>query len=218
MCIYNKYVYDKLKTHMNKLKKLVIATKNPAKVNYYKTILNEIAEEIVGLNDFGSIEIPHEHGSTAEENAEIKAKYYALKTGLPSFSEDEALYVDFLDESEQPGTYVRRINGKDEVDDDQLLKHWEDIVSTVPIENRTGKWRIAYCICTPDGKVKTVGLDHPIMFFSPTSKIRMPGWPMSSLNGSTLFKKPHSEYTDEEREISKQRTAEELHKILLDLI
>lgn len=203
---------------MNKFKKLVIATKNPAKVSYYKTILDEISDEVVGLDAFGIIDKPSESEESAEENAEIKARFYTSKTGFPVFSEDEALYVDFLPKAEQPGTHVRRINGKDEVDDEQLIKHWEDTISAVPIEKRTGKWRIAYCIATPEGKVKTVGLDHPIMFFSPTSKIRQPGWPMSSLEGSSLFKKPHSEQTEEEKEISKRRTAQELKKILVELL
>jgi inosine/xanthosine triphosphate pyrophosphatase family protein len=203
---------------MFKFKKLVIATKNPAKVSYYKTILGEISDEVVGLDSFSIIDKPNESGTTAEENAEIKATFYTLKTGFPVFSEDEALYVDFLPESEQPGTHVRRINGKDEANDDQLIQHWEKAIAAVPVEKRTGKWRIAYCIATPEGKVKTIGLDHPIMFFSPTSKVRQPGWPMSSLEGSSLFKKPHSEQTEEEKEISKRRTAQELKKILLELL
>ena len=203
---------------MKKFSKLVVATKNPAKTDYYRSILDEIADEVLSLNDFGSIEKPNESGSTAEENAEIKARYYAMKTGLPVFSEDEALEVDFLPESEQPGTHVRRINGHDEVDDDQLLKHWEEIISKVPEGKRTGRWHIAYSISLPDGQTHTVALDHSLVFFSPSSKIRVPGWPMSSLEGPVLFNKPHSELTEEERNTTKIKTAEELHNILRKLI
>lgn len=203
---------------MLKLKKLVIATKNPAKIAHYKTILGEISDEVFGLDSFEIMDKPEESGTTAEENAKIKATFYALKTGCPVFSEDEALYVDFLPETEQPGTHVRRINGRDEVDDDQLILHWEKVIASVPKNKRTGKWRIAYCIATPEGSIKTSGLDYPIMFFSPTSKIRIPGWPMSSLQGSSLFKKPHSEQSKEEREISKKRTEQELKNMLLELL
>jgi XTP/dITP diphosphohydrolase len=203
---------------MKKFSKLVVATKNPAKTDYYKSILDEIADEVLNLNDFGPIDKPDESGSTAEENAEIKASYYAKITGLPVFSEDEALEVDFLPESEQPGTHVRRINGHDEVDDDQLLKHWEDIISKVPVEKRTGRGHIAYSISMSDGKTHTVALDHPLVFFSPSSKVRVPGWPMSSLEGPVMFNKPNSELTEEERQITKKETAEELHKILEKLL
>jgi inosine/xanthosine triphosphate pyrophosphatase family protein len=203
---------------MKKFNKIVVATKNPAKTNYYRSILDEIADEVLSLNDFGFIEKPNESGSTAEENAYIKARHYAKETGLPVFSEDEALYVDFLPESEQPGTHVRRINGHDEVDDDQLLKHWEDIISKVPVGKRAGRWHIAYCIFVPNGQTHTVALDHSLVFFSPSSKIRLPGWPMSSLEGPTLFNKPNSELTEAEKEITKKETTEELHKILKKLL
>ncbi len=203
---------------MKKLKKIIIATRNPAKIEDYRSILMDIADEVVGLNDVSIDGKPQELGLTAEENAEIKAVYYAKKCNLPVFSEDEALYVDFLSESEQPGTHVRRINGKDEVDDDTLLSYWETVISKVPKEKRMGKWHIAYCIATPEGKCRTIALDHPIMFFSPSSKIRIPGWPMSSLEGSVTFGKPHSEQTTEEKNISRKRTALEFKKCLKQLL
>lgn len=203
---------------MNKFKKMVIATRNPSKVSHYRSILEAVADEVVGLGTLGIEGKPSEDGTTAEENAKIKARFYSAKCNLPVFSEDEALYVDFLPQSEQPATHIRRINGKDEVDDDKLLNYWEEKVSKVPVEKRTGRWHIAYCIATPEGKVKVVALDHPVLFFSPSSKIRLPGWPMSSLEGSPLFGKPHSEQTPEEKEISKQRTADELIKCLGDLV
>ncbi len=203
---------------MKKFEKLLIATKNPSKVEYYKSILVDIAENIIGINELNLDGKPTEAGSTAVENAKIKAKFYSKQSGLPVFSEDEALYVDFLPKSKQPGTHVRRINGRDEVDDDQLLKHWESLIEKVPVEKRTGKWRIAYCIALPNGKFKTVCKDHPVMFFSPSSKTRLPGWPMSSLQGSIRFKKPNSEYTPKEKEISRLESAKELRKCLKDLI
>lgn len=203
---------------MNKFKKLVIATRNTSKIEYYKNLLVDITDEVVGLEGFDITDKPIELGTTAEENAEIKAKFYSAKIGLTVFAEDEALYVDFLPNDKQPGTHVRRINGKDEVDDEKLLKHWESIISKVPLKKRTGKWHIAYSISLADGRIKTAGLDHLIMFFSPSSKIRFPGWPLSSLQGSILFKKPHSEQTPKEREISKTNTIGELRKILNELL
>lgn len=203
---------------MKNFKKIVVATRNPAKIEYYKSILVHIADEIVGLDNVNVTEKPLETGDTSEENACIKAKFYSQRTGLPVFCEDEALYVDFLPQSKQPGTHVRRINGKEEVDDDKLLEHWEKLISDVPKSKRTGYWHISYCIATPDGKYTSAYTDHPIMFFSPSSEIRIPGWPMSSLQGSVRFKKPHSEQTEEERKISKQNTKSELIKILNELI
>ena len=134
------------------------------------------------------------------------------------FSEDEALYVDFLSEEKQPGPHVRRINGIDEADDDQLLAYWEDIISEVPTDERTGRWHIAYCLALPTGQTATSGVDHPILFFSPPSETRIPGWPMSSIEGSVRFGKPNSEYTEEERTLSKEIAEEEILLKVKELI
>lgn len=202
---------------MVKIEKIVIASKNPAKVKRFKNLLSKYAKEVIGISDLGIKDKPEEKGGTAEENAEIKAKYYSQKAGLPVFSEDEALYVDFLAKNKQPGVHVRRINGKDEVDDDQLLLHWERIVLKVPKEKRTGRWHIAYCIAKPDENTKISALDHPIIFFAPSSKIRIPGWPLSSLEGPVEFGKPHSELYSEERKKLDSKTNKEIAKMLKEL-
>lgn len=203
---------------MKEIETLVIATRNPAKVEYYRDILTQFADFVVGLNELEVEGKPTETGETAEQNAEIKAKYYSQKTNLPVFSEDEALRVDFLPENEQPGVHVRRINGVDEVDDDKLLKHWEAIVANVPENKRTGRWHIAYCLALTDGKTRIVSRDHEVLFFSPSSKIRLPGWPMSSLEGSVRFGKPSSEQTPEEKALSKKLLAEEILEKFRELL
>jgi len=205
---------------MKEIEKIVVATKNPAKVERYGRMLSQYANQVVGLQDVGETDKPAETGETAEENAEIKGRYYAEKTGLLVFSEDEALYVDFLPENQQPGVHVRRIDGKDEADDNQLLSHWEEIVAKVPEGERTGKWHIAYCIASPDGIVNTTSLEHPIVFFSPSSEIKIPGWPMSSLEGPAALNKPHSEMTEEEKRETDERAntaiAEKVKELLED--
>lgn len=200
------------------IEKIVVASKNPAKVARYGRMLSRYAEEVLGLDDFRITDKPEETGETAEENAVIKGTFYAKWSRLPVFSEDEALYADFLPEDKQPGVYVRRVEGKDKIDDDQLLNYWEEIVAKVPKEKRTGRWRIAYCITSPSGECKTVSLDHPIIFFSPTSKVRIPGWPMSSLQGPVEFRKPHSELTDGERKQHEENSNQHIIKKLEELI
>lgn len=203
---------------MKKIESIVIASRNPAKVERYGRILSQFSTEVVGLKDVGITEKPEEYGSTAEKNAEIKANFYAGKTGLLVFSEDEALYVDFLPEDKQPGVHVRRVDGKDEVDDDKLLNHWEEIIAKVSKKKRTGRWHIAYCVATPDGVTKTVVLDHPIMFFSPSSEVKIPGWPLSSLVGPADYAKPHSELTDEERNEHEQSSNVHIAKNVTELM
>lgn len=191
-------------------KELVIGSKNPAKVERFQKLLKHLAEKIYGLSDFNISVKPEETGNTSEENAEIKAKYYSKLTNLPVFTEDESLFVDFLSEDKQPGVNVRRIDGKEEATDEELITYWENILKNVPEGKRKGHWHISYCLGMPDGKVFTISKDYPLLFFYPSSKIKIPGWPMSSLEGPENFKKPHSELTEEEVDIHRIETDNEI--------
>lgn len=202
---------------MKKILKLVIATRNPGKKERYGKVLSGVVEEVLSLDDLGVKEKPEENGETAEENAKIKAVFYTEKTGLPVFAEDESLFVDFLPPEKQPGVYIRRVNGKEEVDDEQLLDHWERIISQVPKEKRTGRWHTAYCFATPEGKIALTAVDYCRIFFSPPSKIRIHGWPMSSLQGPAEFGKPHAELTEKERRQAEKETDKIILKKLKEL-
>jgi len=184
---------------MTKLEKIVIATHNPAKIQRFKDALLKVTDNILTLADLGITVEAEETGLTAEENAKIKALFYAKLTGLPVFSHDSALYVDFLPADNQPGVNVRRINGK-EATDDELFDHWKTIIIKAPEEKRIGKWHSAYCLATPDGTMNLFAIDHPRQFFWPPSEKRIVGWPLDSMMGPCGFNKPCSELTDEERE------------------
>ena len=202
---------------MKKLNTIVVATRNPSKIDYYSKKLKLVANNVVGLTDFSIGGKPTESGTTSEENAKLKAEFYFIQIGKPVFSEDEALYVDFLPKESQPGTHVRRINGKDEVDDATLLNYWENLIYNVPDIKRAGNWHISYCIAFSKSKVTVASVDHPIKFYYPASKIILPGWPMSSLQGSTMFAHPQSEYTAAEIEKSKIERAQEFNELLSDM-
>ena len=202
---------------MEKPSRLVIGTRNQAKHALYGRLLGTMGVESLGLGDFSIDGRPHESGLTAEENAALKARFYAAQTGLDAFAEDEALYVDFLPAEQQPGVHVRRIEGVDEADDDALLAHWENVVARVPEEQRTGHWHIAYCIASPDGMLTTTVHDYSVRFYSPTSSIRVPGWPMSSLQGPVEFDKARSELTESERRSWEETTAGYLRALLREV-
>ncbi len=136
---------------------------------------------------------------------------------MPIFCEDEALYVDFLPLSKQPGTHVRRIAGKDEATDEELFSYWENTIKNVPGKKRTGRWHIAYCLSI-NGQTRTTSMDHEILFFYPTSKIRVPGWPMSSLGGSRSLGKPDSERTEDEKKNVSQKEAPLILEKLRELL
>lgn len=88
---------------------VVLATSNPNKVREIRALLDGVALEVVGLDRFGGIEAPEETGATFEDNAALKARYYAAATGLPAIAEDSGLEVDAL--GGQPGVESARFGG-----------------------------------------------------------------------------------------------------------
>jgi len=75
---------------------LVLATTNPNKVREIRALLRDAPVTIVGLDHFPPIEPPVEDGATFEENAAIKARYYAAATGGTVVAEDSGLEIDAL--------------------------------------------------------------------------------------------------------------------------
>ncbi len=76
--------------------RLVLATTNPNKVREIRALLRDAPVTIVGLDHFPAIEPPVEDGATFEENAAIKARYYAAATGGTVVAEDSGLEIDVL--------------------------------------------------------------------------------------------------------------------------
>jgi XTP/dITP diphosphohydrolase len=91
--------------------RLVLATSNPNKVREIRALLDGLPVEVIGLDTFGYIEAPEETGATFEENARLKALYYAAATGLPAVAEDSGLEIDALDG--RPGVESARFGGAD---------------------------------------------------------------------------------------------------------
>lgn len=90
--------------------RFVLATTNPHKVREIRTLLEGLDVEIVGLDALPPIEAPEETGTTFAENAALKARYYASRTGLPAIAEDSGLEIDALGGA--PGVESARFHGQ----------------------------------------------------------------------------------------------------------
>jgi XTP/dITP diphosphohydrolase len=91
------------------MRRLVLATTNADKLREIRALLAGVPLEIVGLIQFPKIEAPGETGTTFEENAALKARHYAIATGLPAIAEDSGLEIDALDGL--PGVESARFGG-----------------------------------------------------------------------------------------------------------
>ena len=89
---------------------LVLATGNAGKIRELHELLGELPFELKGLRDFQGIVDVDETGSTFRENAELKAREFALQTHHLSLADDSGLEVEVLENA--PGVYSARFAGE----------------------------------------------------------------------------------------------------------
>lgn len=101
---------------------ILYGTTNQAKLDSMKRIAKCLDIEIIGLKELNTpIPVVDECGKNPLENAKLKAQIYYDTFKIPVFSCDSGLYFEKLEDSLQPGTHVRRINGKELTDDEMII-------------------------------------------------------------------------------------------------
>ncbi len=103
------------------MRRLLIATTNPAKLDEYRLILRGlgIALELVSLAELGISETPEETGASFTENALIKARFYFQRARIATLADDGGLEIDAL--GGEPGVRSHRWLGSGGADSDQAL-------------------------------------------------------------------------------------------------
>lgn len=81
-------------------KKILIASNNEGKLKEISQLLRQAGIEDIfpsSLLAFKNLQEPEENGENFEQNSLIKAKYYALQSGLAALADDSGLCIDALD-------------------------------------------------------------------------------------------------------------------------
>ena len=76
--------------------RLLIATTNENKLREIRSLLAGVNVELITLRDLPPIPEPEETGETFQENARLKARYYAAASGIMTIAEDSGLVIDSL--------------------------------------------------------------------------------------------------------------------------
>lgn len=114
--------------------KVLVASNNPGKLRELEQVLRELSIdgiELVSLRDVEPYPEPKEDGLTFEDNALIKARAGAARTGLPCVADDSGLAVAAL--NGMPGVLSARWSGDhdaadvDEANNRLLLAQMQDI-------------------------------------------------------------------------------------------
>jgi non-canonical purine NTP pyrophosphatase (RdgB/HAM1 family) len=131
--------------------KLLIATGNTGKAAEITAELAGVDDiQCLSLRDFPPVEECEETGTTFEENAILKAKYYAEKFKVLTLADDSGLEVDAL--NGEPGVYSARYAG---TPCDDLANNAKLVQSLagVPAEQRTARFRCVMAMVDSDGKL-----------------------------------------------------------------
>lgn len=177
--------------------KLLFATTNPAKVKKYAEKLKAKGIELLTIKDLNLELNVDENGKNALENAFLKAKAYYEATGITTIGMDNNLFIENIPEERQPGTHVRRVNGKT-LTDDEMIEYYTNMVKEFG-EKLTAKW--VYGMVMYDGKEKkeyTWSKDS-FYFVETPCEIRNPGYPLDSITIVPKYNKYLVELTEEDR-------------------
>ena len=187
--------------------KLLFATTNPAKIKRYAEKLEKRNIEVVTIKDLGIDLHVEESGKNAIENAYIKAKAYYDETKITTIGVDDNLFIEELPDEKQPGTHVRRVNGK-ELTDDEMIEYYTNLVKEYG-GKLTAKW--VYGMVIYNGKeAKEYSWSKGNFYFvdTPCEK-RNPGYPLDSISIMPECNKYFVDLTAEDRNKYKENYNED---------
>lgn len=132
---------------------LVIATGNQHKYGEIADFLRGAPVQLAHLTDFPPVDPPDESGTTFEENAILKARYYAERFGEACVADDSGIVIDAL--NGEPGVFSARYAGAGCSDDDNNAKVLA-AMRDVPDGKRTARFVCVAALADPGGDIRTV--------------------------------------------------------------
>ncbi len=165
--------------------KILYGTTNQAKLDSMRRITESLGIEIIGLKELNQ-PLPYvdESGSNPLENAKIKAEAYYKAFSMPVFSCDSGLYFDELEDDKQPGTHIRRVNGR-ELSDEEMIDYYAGIAKQYN-NQLIGRYRNAIhliidentCFSSMDEALAT----EPFKIVNEAHAKRVKGFPLDSIS------------------------------------
>ena len=131
---------------------LVLATRNPGKVDEIRAPLSHLPVALVPADALAQPLDVVEDAPTLSGNARKKALAYHRHTGTPSLADDTGLEVDALDGA--PGVHTARFAGPEATDADNITALLDALADVTPA-NRTARFRTVVCFVTDDGTPHT---------------------------------------------------------------
>lgn len=204
------------------MKKLLIATTNPGKLEEIQRFLSDLPIELVSLVDVHITTHVEETGKTFEENAILKAKTYAQASGLVTLADDGGFEIDAL--HGEPGVKSHRwvYNDRDS-SDEELIAYTFTRMKDVPEKKRGARLTLVLALVSPGSPIITTAKEsiRGIVPLEP-STVRHEGFPYRSILYLPELGKfyDHISFTPEETERynHRKKALEKLKPVLRQLV
>lgn len=191
---------------------VLFATTNQAKILKYKQRLEDKGIELLTINDLDYKLDIEENGKNALENAYIKASSYYDEFGIPTIGMDDNLFIEGIKESEQPGVFVRRVNGK-ELNDDEMIEHYTNLVKKYG-NKLIAKWVYGMVVIN-NGESHEFSWSYDDFYLVDTpSEKRNIGYPLDSISIDINTNKYFVDLTNEDKQKKKESIDEVISFIL----
>jgi XTP/dITP diphosphohydrolase len=134
---------------------VLFATGNPHKVEEVAAILRPLGIVVRSLADLERVpEEPEEDGATFEDNARLKARYYARELGMTCVADDSGLEVDALGGA--PGVHSARYAGASGTRDERDAANNRKLLEAlrhVPEAQRQARFVCVASMADPSGTI-----------------------------------------------------------------
>ena len=182
------------------MKKVLFATGNIAKVKRFKDKLLDKGIELLSLKDLNISLSVEENGTSAIENALIKARAYKKEVDMPVMAIDDSLYLENVPENLQPGLFVRRVNGKS-LTDEEMIEHYSNLVKDYGVDGAiVARWIYGLAIIKENTERTYTWSKNDFLLVDTPSKVVNPGYPLNSISKNIKLDKYFSEMTQEDQE------------------
>ena len=181
--------------------KLLYATGNENKYRLMKRRLKELTDVEVIMPKHINLKIEvKEDGNTAEENAIKKAKAYYEATKLTTIAEDSGLWVEKFSEEDQPGLFVKRVDGREDLSDEEILKRYIDKLNKIGGKS-DARYITGLALINEEGKVysKTIEEELFILTIEKNNKKYTSGGFLDILSYDPINNKYFNELNEEEK-------------------
>lgn len=199
------------------MRKILFATNNESKVKRFKESLLKKDVELVSLNDLDLKVEVDENGKTAIENALIKARAYYEHLQMPIMAMDDNLYLENVPELEQPGVFVRRVNGK-RLNDEEMLEHYTSLVRKYGVNGKlTAKWVYGLAVINKGIETTYTWSKEDFYLVEQVSPIRHKDYPLNSISVNKKLNKYFVDLTEEDKQSLKQDESDVIDFIVSSL-